>query len=99
MRWILITLLLALPMTGCSKKKKSKFFPPPKTGLTVDQLIVEGTVTDTFDTAIDVRLDGTPLTVAGGAFTADLDATAASEFVFEAEDDAGNITERRIIVE
>ena len=73
--------------------------PPPPFALTVDSLLVEGTVTDNLDSDINFTVNGNPVTVSAGTFSELLDSQTQRSFLFRALDDAGNLTELHIQVE
>jgi len=100
MRWIIIALLFITPLAGCkNRKKKPIWFPSQPTWLKVDSLTVEGQVDDNFADPVQMRVNGNSIPVTNGTFSATLNTGTTGEFVFEAEDDAGNITTRLIRIE
>jgi|GEM_PF-3127656 hypothetical protein len=89
------TALFVLLSTQKGEKKKVK----PPFSLTVDNLIVQGTVTDNLDNSPKLRINSTNITVIGSAFTADFSTTHTRNFLFEATDHAVNTTELHLRVE
>lgn len=84
-RLVLIAIVLSAVGLGCGKK-------PPPFNLTIDTVTVDGTVSDTFDSDPEMALNGTPLTVTAGAFSAACDTSAQSSHTITATDDVNNVT-------
>jgi hypothetical protein len=81
---LLITVLAVL--TGCRDSKDE----PETFVIGVDSIQIEGTVTDSLSTGVDVTLDGAPVSLTGSDFDETVDMTGSNAFTLEATDDAGN---------
>ena len=92
MVFAVVLALAALASIGCGKKA-------PPFNLTVDTVTVDGTVADTFDTDPEMALDGTPLTVTAGAFTAVCDTSVKNTYSLTADDDVSNTTSLTVRVQ
>ena len=92
-RLMLIAVVLSAIGLGCGKKAAPPF------NLTVDTVTVEGTVSDTFDSDPEMALDGAPLTVTAGAFTAVCDTGVKSTYGLTATDDVSNTTSLTVRVQ
>lgn len=86
-------------MLGFAKKRQEEKPEQPAFTLTVDRLVVEGDATDSLDDKVNLYVNGNPVPVTAGTFSAQLNTQAQRSFVFRMVDDAGNTTERHVQVE
>lgn len=81
--------LLLVGGFGCSKKKHGI---PNAFGLTVDSLILEGTVSDNLDLAPTVSIEGNSANIDAGSFIETISTTDKDTFSIESEDKVPNKT-------
>jgi hypothetical protein len=97
---VLLAIILAFGLvafSGCSKKKKDKYFFPPTPdafSLSVDSLEITGEVDDAEVTEVDV--DGAKWPVTAGEFSGTVNTTAKSKVEITAEDNSGNTGKKTI---